>query len=277
VRIECPGGTLLRIVNRQLAALSSGKAHDAAHEDRRISLNVETPIKSSGFLTVCGAPFRGLEAVATALDRLHRLASAIRRSSVESQKYKLLTNNSKTKPDSYFEKCVYQFLQGRFPCARASLLEQLTAAICFHRKRLLYQPRHNKKLANRRRNEPRRTHASISHTLPTFESNLSGLATVGRLNPTVAGSKTDASIPNSQLRRVLVQDAKPAISVTSTGSSIQGEVFHYPDPPDFGEEKFHPCPYCSEPLPTFKLDMDKENNIDFWRYLNSSVPIYTVC
>jgi hypothetical protein len=56
------------------------------------------------------------------------------------------------------------------------------------------------------------------------------------------------------------------MTVASTGSAIQGEVLDYPVPPKFGkDEKYLSCPYCSEPLPTLKLDMEKRINVEFWR------------
>lgn len=247
---------------------------DRNHDGHRIPSNPEAPVNSPEFLEFGGATFYGLEAVSAALDRLHRLATAIRRSSVESQKDKLLTKVWKSEEDSYFENCIYTFVQGRFPSARESLLKQLTAALCFHRKRLLYQHRHNRKLANRRQNERQRKQDQLRLLSPMVqsrrpkESDLSLSAAAHKFIPTVAMSNTDASIPNSQLRRALMQFAKPDLSVASTGSSVLGEVFYYPDPPPFAkEEKLHPCPYCSEPLPTSKLDMEKGINTNFWRFV----------
>ena len=233
-------------------------------------------IQASRFSLQSGASFHGLAAVSAALDRLHRLATAIRRSSVENQRDKLIRKVWRSEEDAYLESCIYSFILDRFPSARPSLLEQLTAAVCLYRKRLLYQPRHNKKLANIRENKRKRKrdeHDLHSETvkrlqlqakeltLPAFGH---GYTTVAA---TVAISSTEASIPHSQIRRVLVQVPKSALSVFSTGSSIiRGERLHYPDPPRFTQgEKLHPCPYCSEPLPTSKLDIEENGNVDFWR------------
>lgn len=241
---------------------------DRNHDSHRIPSNPEASVNWSEFLEFGGATFYGLEAVSAALDRLHRLATAIRRSSVESQKDKLLTKVWKSEEDSYFENCIYTFVQGRFPSARESLLKQLTAALCFHRKRLLYQHRHNRKLANRRQNERQRKQDQLRLLSPMVQSRQPLSAAAHKFTPTVAMSNTDASIPNSQVPRALRQFLKPALSVASTGSSVQGEAFYYPDPPPFAkEEKLHPCPYCSEPLPTSKLDMEKNINASFWRFV----------
>ena len=231
--------------------------------------------RSSRFSLQSGASFHGLAAVSAALDRLHRLATAIRRSSVENQRDKLIRKAWRSEEDAYLESCIYSFVLDRFPSARPSLLEQLTTAVCLHRKRLLYQPRHNKKLANNRGNKRKRKRDQ--HNLHAETVKRLQLQT-NELTPTAFGhgctavaatviSSTDASIPHSQIRRVLVQCLKPALSVASTGSSIiQGEGLHYPDPPRFAkDENLHPCPYCSEPLPTSKLDMQKKGNVDFWR------------
>jgi hypothetical protein len=261
---------LCRLLTNDFIALRIDRNHDG----HRIPSNPEAPVNPSEFLEFGGATFYGLEAVSAALDRLHRLATAIRRSSVESQRDKLLTKVWKPEEDSSFENCIYNFVLGRFPSARESLLKQLTAALCFHRKRLLYQHRHNRKLANRRQNERQRKRDQLRLLAPMVqsglskESNLSLLAAAHKFTPTVVMSNTDASIPNSQLHRALMQFLKPALSVASTGSSVQGEVFYYPDPPPFTkEEKLHPCPYCSEPLPTSKLDMAEKINASFWRFV----------
>jgi len=250
-------------------ALMSDKIHGGQHEDRRPSSKPRSIMNNSEPLEF-GAPLHGLKSVSVALDRLDRLATAIRRTSTESQKWKLLTKNSKIEGDSYFEDCICRFIQDRFPSARASLVEQLTAAMYFHRKRLLYQPRHNRQLAHRRQSKSQqaRTHLQLDSPLACnahTQSSNNILASRRGLDATIM-STTDASIPHSQLRRAVIQGRKPALTIASTGTSMYGEVFYYPDPPHFSpEEKLHPCPYCSEPLDTFKLDMGKHNNVKFWR------------
>ncbi|KAK5195897.1 hypothetical protein LTR92_004838 [Exophiala xenobiotica] len=212
--------------------------------------------------------FYGLDAVSAALDRLHRLATAIRRSSIESQKDKLLTKTSCSEEDTYLQSCVYRLLRDRFPTARATLLEQLISALIFHRKRLLYGPRHNKKLATKQQREKR---SGLNHTGPLAQQVLmrnlqeSKLAVLG-LPPefsTEPLSITEASIPDSQLRRAVLKASRPVACVVSIGSSVLEDHFHYPDAPTFEKHaKLHPCPYCAEPLSTKRLSPERR---DFWR------------
>lgn len=223
-------------------------------------------------ITTEGLPYgslRGLRAVSAALDRLHRLATAIRRSSIESQRDKLLTKPASFDSDGYLQECVYRLLRDRFPNARAGLIEQLTSALSFHRKRLLYTPRHNRKLALQQRSGSRidpvhptsllqqaLAHSSLEHQ-PADQRRDPGVAA------TAALSRTDASIPDSQIRRAVLRASMPAPSVVSIASAIDGDHFQYPDPPLFEKEaKIQPCPYCAEPLSTTML---RRERLDFWR------------
>lgn len=253
--------------------------HNADHQ--KAILTILKPLDAEGrsdfskLLETTHGPFQGLAAVSVALDRLHRLATAIRRSSLESRKEKLITKIWDTEDETYLSACVYKFIQDRFPSARASLLKQLTAAVCFHRKRLVYQPRHNQKLQNKRQVKQQTIVHSIVVPPPIMRSNTSKPTYTGlenapsRLNHKLPMSTTDASIPNSlQLRLALVRAPKPSLSIASTGSTIHGESFLYPDAPSYPDgEMFHPCPYCSESLPTSKLDLKKKANMNYWRFV----------
>ncbi len=213
--------------------------------------------------------FHGLDAVSASLDRLHRLATAIRRSSIESQKDKLLTKTSCSEEDTYLQNCVYRLLSDRFPSARATLLEQLTSALIFHRKRLLYGPRHNKKLASEQQKKKRGGLNDADHLIQRVlmrnaqETNLADIGMPPELSQTEPLSITEASIPNSQLRLAVLKASRPVASIVSVGSSVYGDHFHYPDAPTFKKDaKFHPCPYCAEPLSTKRLGPERR---DFWR------------
>jgi len=192
--------------------------------------------------------FHGLDAVSASLDRLHRLATAIRRSSIESQKDKLLTKTSCSEEDTY---------------------QQLTSALIFHRKRLLYGPRHNKKLASEQQKKKRGGLNDADHLIQRVlmrnaqETNLADIGMPPELSQTEPLSKTEASIPNSQLRLAVLKASRPVASIVSVGSSVYGDHFHYPDAPTFKKDaKFHPCPYCAEPLSTKRLGPERR---DFWR------------
>ncbi|KAK5046532.1 hypothetical protein LTR84_008335 [Exophiala bonariae] len=226
--------------------------------------------------------FCGLDAVSAALDRLHRLATAIRRSSLESQKDKLHNNTQASEIDAQLQVSLFRLARDRFPAARTSLLKQVATVLCFYRKRLIYLPRHNKKLADRQRlirrplayqGEPlsRLVHRAYSPKIqpsPTIATELAVTATL---------SRTDASIPNSQqLRRRLVKATKTVTSTPSVWSVSLGETVYHPDLPLFPKNaKFHPCPYCAEPLPTLKLGSGGGLGRRFWReHINRDLEPY---
>jgi hypothetical protein len=222
------------------------------------------------------ASLNGPTAISAALDRLQRLATAIRRSSIEGQRDKLVINFWKTDEDTYLESCIQNFIRDRFHSARSSLIDQLTMAVCAQRKRLQYLPQHNRRLAaglvnnrKRKRDGPNLLVKAVygkqlqlkdsAHTEPIHQETA--------LTAKTAVTATDASIPGSQVRGMLVKLLNPALSVMTTGSSmVEGETIHYPDPPRISkQETFHPCQYCAEPLPASKLDSTKNRNDEFWR------------
>lgn len=174
--------------------------------------------------------------------------------------------------------CLFRLIRDRFPAARISLLKQVAAVLCFYRKRLLYLPRHNKKLANRQRLTARpqadkgkslSRQVHLAH-LPKLQSFPNANADFTR---TVTLSQTDASIPNSQqLRRGLIKPTKTVTSTASVLSVSLGEKIYDPDLPLFPKDaKFHPCPYCAEPLPTFKLS-GGALGLKFWRSVCPAKP-----
>jgi hypothetical protein len=237
--------------------------------------NTATAINSQIPLVMSGKnSFHGLEAVSAALDRLHRLAVAIRQSSVENRKDALSMKMWETEEISHLKNCIYNFIWGRFPAARESLIKQLTAAICFYRHRLIYQPRHNQKLADKKRIKSGHNSTGFLLDAPMKTVQLEELigtpeiTTRQGINP-LAMSKTAASIPNSQLRGIALRLNRLEPSVISVGSAVEGDMLQYPDPPQFAKDaKHHPCPYCSEPLPTSKLDMKRKRNMNFWRLVH---------
>ncbi|EXJ93480.1 hypothetical protein A1O1_01872 [Capronia coronata CBS 617.96] len=227
--------------------------------------------------------YHGLQAVSAALDRLHRLATAIRRSSVNRSE-KLSTSMMPSEEDVSFEACIFQFIQGRFCAARPGLVKQLTAALCYHRKRLLYQSRHNKKLAHMRQKDDRiKQDQPLQPPLPLSKGPqlpapaVTGAVAAKRIASSVAFSKTNASVPSIlRLNRTLAEPHKSTPSIASTGTvSIPGETFYYPDPPIPGDRKYLPCPYCAETLEASKLDMKERSNVQFWRtHLNEDLKPY---
>ncbi|KIX02126.1 uncharacterized protein Z518_08065 [Rhinocladiella mackenziei CBS 650.93] len=242
----------------------------ALQADRRNLSNMASGLWASGFGNSNEGTFHGLVAASAALDRLHRLSIAIRRSSAENRKDKLLQSEDSER-DLFFRQCILLFVQERFPSARSSLQEHLADALCFQRKRLIYQPRHNKKLAHQeiQQLDTGRTNAQLTErTLHDFQ-----LRNTDRiLHPPAAAtapmgamSTTDASVPNAQVRRMLMKPNRFAPTVVSTGSILQKEPLSYPDPPRHHPgQKLLPCPYCAEPLLTANLDFKRRANVVFW-------------
>ncbi len=213
--------------------------------------------------------FHGLGAVSGALDRLHRLSTAIRRSSTSSRKEKLLAGLRPFNEDVSFEKSILGFIQGRFPAARSTLIMHLLAALSFQRNRLIYQSRHNLKLAQKQHVQQMPKQESRSLLQHVTARQLPAPAKVELPHasaPSLVLSKTNASVPNSRwFHDALAERRKPTQSVTSTGSTSQGEVFRYPDPPPIYGKKHVACPYCAEAIAASKLQLEKKVNIDFWR------------
>jgi hypothetical protein len=79
-------------------------------------------------------------------------------------------------------------------------------------------------------------------------------------------SHTDASVPNSHIRRRIAQLHAAAVSVASTGSTIHNESLQYPEPPKHSDNnEYKPCPFCSEPLHASRLDLTSKANVTYWR------------
>ncbi|EFY95075.2 transcription factor Zn, C2H2 [Metarhizium robertsii ARSEF 23] len=262
---------LLRMVERNLQLASTANINQ--HSQLPVLTDIADLDENSNLsklLESHGASFRGLVAVPVALDRLHKLATAIRRSSLESRKENLLTKIWDSDSEKYLGECICKFIREKFPAARASLIKQLAAAVCASRRRLLYLPRHNKKLGIERKGK--QTGVVKGSLLPheLLRKRYYGDAFTEPI------SATDASIPNTiQLRRELGRVKRPAISVASAGI-IQGESLLYPDIPAFAaDKKLHPCPYCSEPLLTSRLDLKVKANRDYWRnHVNQDLEPY---
>jgi hypothetical protein len=103
-------------------------------------------------------PDRNLEeevwtAIEQAIDGLHFMAAAIRRSSVQSQKYNL-SSRFERDDDLYFEERATLLVKRGFPNARRSLCEQLGASLAVRRKRLFRRKLHEEKLSKRREMDP---------------------------------------------------------------------------------------------------------------------------
>jgi hypothetical protein len=88
-----------------------------------------------------------------AIDDLHVMAAAIRRSSVQSQKYNL-SSRFERDDDLYFEEHATLLVKREFSNAQRSLCEQLGASIAVRRKRLFRKKLHEEKLSTWREQVP---------------------------------------------------------------------------------------------------------------------------
>lgn len=222
-----------------------------------------------------------LRAVDSALDRLHFLATAIRRASAKRLEYNV--GSFLTDEDVLFRRDAASFVKWKFPEARKTLCQQLGDSIAVRRRMLLQRNRHAKKLAVRRTPETA-TPATHQHNVQ-----LSLQATDRQVNERIvhgvnlpSGAGTRASKPNPQavvLRQIFVPARLALSSTISSSSSTPGDMFEYPNPPKVKDgEKHTPCPYCLKPLETAKLkpiDMEKlkpleaakprHHHNEFWR------------
>ncbi|EXJ91763.1 hypothetical protein A1O3_00313 [Capronia epimyces CBS 606.96] len=273
---------LLSMLQRNLR--SAIERRQVAHTtSTSATVDTPSPVSPDSESIPATQSYHGLQAVSAALDRLHRLATAIRRSSV-TRSEKLSTSTMPSEEDAYFETCIFNFIQGRFPAARLGLIKQLTAALCFHRKRLAYQSRHNKKLAYKRQQEPITEQDQTIQSLPRQGSDpqlpvLRGVirAAASRVASSGVFSRTNASIPSIvRLNRTLAEPRRPTPSIASTGTAtVSGETYFYPEPPSPRDRRYLPCPYCAETLDVSKLDMARRTNVEFWRnHLNEDLHPY---
>ncbi|KAL8296014.1 hypothetical protein RB600_001481 [Gaeumannomyces tritici] len=93
-----------------------------------------------------------LNAIRDAIDRLHRVATIIRRSSTSSSASRVKDFSLKTDAveNAEFERLMLLRLKGLLPNASDSLVRQLVASVSYRRFRLMYQRRHQRKLGKRR-------------------------------------------------------------------------------------------------------------------------------
>lgn len=122
-----------------------------------------------------------LDAIHEAIERLQRLASIIRQSSMGSWASRVKAYALKVDPEeiSEFERIALLFVKGRLDGVSESLAEQLASSITFRRLKLLYVRRHHQKLATPRQ------------YLPSVGPN-------SELNPSKADIRVRIPVPASQ-------------------------------------------------------------------------------
>lgn len=207
------------------------------------------------------------EAVDAAIDMLLDLAKVIRKSTASKRDFRLPSHFVRP-DDTYFEEITKLLVRSRFPHARRTLADQIGIAIFTRRRRLLYQQRHEDKLAH-----PRSGPAQLEIT-PNLKTSIPDHkdlrlrdqthqkpSTPPLIHPAVlAPSETELSkIDKSVLNRR--RKAPTTVSGRTSGSVSREEGQpDYPNLPPFERKnKDCICPYCSEPLSTAKM------NTAYWR------------
>lgn len=214
----------------------------------------------------------GFDAVESAIDRLHSLAVAIRRSAARTRDHDNGVNNS-IGTDAAEEICYVQTVRRRFPHASEGLVRHVGKSLHIRGKSMYYQQRHNKKTREIRKEPDPKAPQDQPKPYPQGKSVDRPAMTVAQVRRSDHPmSETNASrIDMTELsKRVARMDSTSVISHISRGSSIQEsgeESFEYPRRPVKAGaiHGMSPCSLCSEPL---KLDglTDK-----VWRYVSGRV------
>ena len=205
------------------------------------------------------------EAVSAAIDMLFEMASAVRNSgnyNTESQ----IPPDFKRDDDKYFDIFAKTLVRKWFPYARRSLADQLGHSIFIRRRRILYQQRHEEKLAFPRAPSEKNLVNAAVVALPRRLEALQRPAPQGRLqlhpfarteeHSIIAPSLTEisrAQPPSKIIRRLQA----PTVVTERTRGSIKLEQarLEYPEAP-LSNQKYSVCPYCSAPLLTSQLRGD---------------------
>lgn len=206
-----------------------------------------------------------------AVDELHFMANAIRRSSVQSQKF-TLSSVFKNTEDFFFESCALRIIINTFPHARQSICKQIATSLMLRRKTLLYRMQHEQKLGTRRRpleNNVSKQHAPSDpikplQVLPPQPE--SPLVHLQMSQAELHGVRTRSVDTRSHLNVSMARQhiaRGPALSTISIGSSVRLSSREYPPKPDDfpSGARDCQCPYCARRLSTSKL----ESHPTYWQ------------
>lgn len=215
-----------------------------------------------------------LQAVQDLIDRLHRLSASIRKSAVRDRNSKAANFIDRDEDGNNlsvaFESNAFRIIQQRYPDASESLCRRLGESVSLRRRRILYNRRHQVKLAKRvpvlnqapvalgnpcdllppRAVENHGPHEISMATGPLPEESVIALS--------VRPSETAASVPDSDVQSTI---ALSRASSASTGSMLQDQELRYPRAPkvDFFTSEAS-CPYCSA-----VLTVEESSNPKWWR------------
>lgn len=212
-----------------------------------------------------------------AIDRLHRLAKAIRQPGIASQTSK--ANHFKPRDElgqdviEKFEKFSLEIVQQSYRGAASYLHQRLSRANAARRRLFLFRRKHQDILHGRNYNSPKRR-PSLSHqeTQRTFSIVHDAEP---KAIPFVSGSTTPGMHPDSQAQRsnakattFIESQFKPSTSSKAPssvgGTSIASILDHsrFPPPPKVPATRTQfECPYCCQLVPTSVLNKTR------WRYV----------
>jgi len=196
-----------------------------------------------------------------ALESLHKLASAIRRSAAPNTKFNLSSRFSRVEGfyEPYYEELARRLVRYKFPHANIKLCDQIGKAMSQRRSWILFTQRRGIKLARNRDVAPMPS-SLPDMTFPSAPMPSSPKAPVPqqiqRLMPRrTSVSSTRASVPQSTLYKQLIHGSAPTSTAQRKHRSVtRNDSYEYPDVPPFqpGDNR-RACPYCLEPL--LKSDM----------------------
>lgn len=210
-------------------------------------------------------------AIQKALDELHFMAAAIRRSSVRSQRYNLSSHFHRD-DDSSFQEQACLLVRYYFRDARRSLCDQLGTSLAMRRSKFFQRMRHEEKLSIRRSPEESKHPVKPAEGPVTRLQQLSPLDAEGsqanlpkqkvavRFKALLGSGDTGSQLDSVAARHHLKQG--PALSAISMGSSIRLSSATYPDKPKFADgDRECTCPYCARRLMTIRL----KNEPKYWQ------------
>jgi hypothetical protein len=223
--------------------------------------------------TVTPVAKASLDALNGVLDRLQRLAVAIRRASANDITSRVDRYARKSDDDDrFFERLSLLIIHGLFPDINEPLAKQLVYTICFRRLRLLYQRRHQQKLETRRRthDKPEQVTGVSRQNDLVYRIQSERLQSLPQVHPGVSPaswdglSRTDHSTLDPTKFQGDIPETRSVASGTTFISSI-AQDHNYPPPPKPKElADSCSCPWCFEELKVSKLASP-----GWWRYVHS--------
>ncbi|KAM0420431.1 hypothetical protein ACHAPT_011852 [Fusarium lateritium] len=230
-----------------------------------------------------------LEAIQEAMDRLHRLAIVIRRSSASSfaPRVKGFALQTDADENAELDRLILLRLKGILPGIGESLARQLVESISHRRLRLLYQRRHQKKLGRRRPVHPPQGQSSEvqeeKHLPPpsmqtnevTGENKTDGKASV--CSKSQAYSDTAHSGLDLSAFQLHHTEDLVGIPDNTTVTSV-AQDYSYPSPPVIqGSAKSTRCNWCFEEVLASQLQIPGWWRAHFKRDLQPYVCISEDC